>query len=205
MLFNQAWKLKAGVSCPAVIANTRNRWFISDTHFFHAKLLTFEKKDGHKCRSQFSCIEEMNELMVERWNARVKQGDKVWHLGDVALGLSGKEYETVLDPFLSRLNGRKNLVVGNHDKIKNRILHKHFQHMELWKHYGKDVYGAAFILTHIPQDLGQLRKANINLHGHIHDDLMDKPNYINVCCEHTNYAPVHLDEILTEIRKRGLA
>lgn len=180
------------------------RWFISDTHFFHEKLLSFEKEDGHKCRSEFSSIEEHNEVIVERWNARVKPGDKVWHLGDVALGLKGIEYETKLHPLLNRLNGRKDLIVGNHDKLKNKILQNHFRRWELWKAYGHEDQEFAFTLTHIPQRLDQLRKSHINIHGHIHEKLMDDPHYINVCCEHTNYAPVNLDEILQIIKQRGI-
>jgi len=181
----------------------RNRWFISDTHFFHENILTFEKDDGHKCRSEFSSVEEMNEIMVERWNARVKPGDKIWHLGDVALGLKGSEYETKLHPLLNRLNGRKDLVIGNHDKIKNKILQNHFRRIEYWKRYGDDD-SSSFVLTHVPHRMDQLRKTTVNIHGHIHDKLMDEPNYISVCCEQTNYAPVHLDEILALINQRGL-
>ena len=205
MLFNEAWTLKRGEAAPALLLKPRNRWFISDTHFFHEKLLTFKKENGHRCRSEFSCVEEMNEIIVERWNARVKPGDKVWHLGDVALGLEAKEYETKLHPLLSRLMGRKDLVVGNHDKIKNRILQNHFRRFELWKRYADVDSEFGFTLTHIPQRLDQLRnksRYHFNLHGHIHEKLMEEPLYINVCCEHTNYAPVHLDEILELMKKR---
>lgn len=204
MLFNKDWDLKAGASAPAIIRDMRNRWFISDTHFFHEKFLTFEKPGGHKVRYQFSSVEEMNEIMLDRWNARVKPGDKVWHLGDVILGLTGKELESKGDAFLGRLHGRKDLIIGNHDKIKNKVLQKHFRKMEYWKHYSKDMWGFGFYLMHIPQRQDQMRKANIQVHGHIHDDIMPESNYINVCVEQTNFAPVHLEEILAEIRKRGI-
>lgn len=191
------------IEAPNVIRRIRNRWFISDTHFFHEKMLTFEKADGHKCRSEFANIEEHNAIIVERWNQWVKPGDKVWHLGDVALGLSGGEYETKLHPLLNSLNGRKDLIIGNHDKLKNKVLRNHFRRWELWQTYTKDEWGFGFTLTHIPQRLDQLRRTEINLHGHIHEKLMNEPNYINVCCEHTNYTPVHLDEILMIIKQRG--
>jgi calcineurin-like phosphoesterase family protein len=192
------------IASPLVTKRLKNRWFISDTHFFHEDLLSFEKEDGHKRRSEFANIEEHNETIVERWNARVKPGDKVRHLGDVALGLKGSEYDTKLHPLLSRLNGRKDLIIGNHDKVKNKILQNHFRTMELWKRYSRDDWGVAFHLTHIPQRLDQLHKTNINVHGHLHEKLMDEPNYINVCCEHTNFAPMHLDEIIAEIKLRGI-
>lgn len=206
------WPLEMGgrgwwilIEAPNVIRRLRNRWFISDTHLFHEALLSFEKDDGHKCRSEFSCIDEHNDIIRERWNARVKPGDKIWHLGDVALGLSGSEYETKLHPYLNSLNGRKDLIIGNHDKLKNKILQNHFRRWEYWKRYTKDSWPfGGFQLTHVPHRLDQLRRTHINIHGHIHEKLMDEPNYINVCCEHTNYAPVHLDEILATIAERGL-
>jgi calcineurin-like phosphoesterase family protein len=205
MLFNETWELKNGVSAPSLLLKPRNRWFISDTHFFHSKLLSFQKDDGHRCRTEFSCIEEMNEIIVERWNALVRPGDKVWHLGDVALGLNGPEYQTKLHPLLNRLMGRKDLIVGNHDKVKNPILQNHFRRFELWKRYADESSEFGFTLSHIPQRLDQLRtkkRYHFNLHGHIHDALMKEPWYINVCCEHTNYAPVHLDQILALMKER---
>jgi len=206
MLFNQLWELKAGVSAPAIISNTRNRWFISDTHFFHEKVLTFKDDAGKLIRGdKFSCVEEMNEIMVERWNARIKPGDKVWHLGDVVLGVEGKDYKTIVHTLLNRLNGHKDLVIGNHDKIKNAILHNHFHRMELWKVYNHSDQQAPFTLSHIPLRIDQMRGGScINVHGHIHQNMIEDPRYINVCVEHTNYAPVHIDEIYEIARQRGL-
>jgi len=40
---------------------------ISDTHWGHAKMLSFVNGDGSPVRP-FSCLEEMHETMVERWN-----------------------------------------------------------------------------------------------------------------------------------------
>lgn len=54
----------------------------------------------------------MNEILIKNWNATVKPGDIVFHLGDVALG-PWSEWDAVL----KRLNGAKVLVVGNHDRV----------------------------------------------------------------------------------------
>lgn len=189
---------------PAIIRDMTERWFISDTHFFHEKLLNFEKEDGHKCRSQFSSVEEMNEIMIERWNARVKPGDRVRHLGDVILGLKGDEWDTKGDRLLSRLNGRKDLILGNHDNPKRKVLQNHFRRIDYWKTYRRKEKEWALCLTHVPHRLDQIRKTDINIHGHIHEKVMEEHNYICVCVEQTNYAPVHLDEILTLCRQRNL-
>ena len=81
------------------------RYYISDLHFFHRNLLTAMDKRG------FSSVEEMNEYMIIRWNSRVKKRDEVVILGDFSMGKADETEE-----ILKRLNGRKYLVVGNHDK-----------------------------------------------------------------------------------------
>lgn len=170
---------------------THNKWFISDTHFFHANILKFTGDDG-KCIRDFSDVTEMNERMVERWNGRVRHNDFVYHLGDVTFDY-GKEFNNLM----SRLNGQKRLILGNHDKIKGTNLMDWFQKVDLWK--GFKEYN--FTATHIPLRLESLRGGAFNVHGHIHQNTMEDPHYINVCVEQRNYAPVHIDEIGEEIKK----
>lgn len=54
----------------------------------------------------------MNEAIVNNWNSVVGPDDEIFHLGDVALGPWEK-----WDSVLTRLNGFKTLVVGNHDRV----------------------------------------------------------------------------------------
>ena len=63
-------------------------WVISDTHFNHANIIKFtDSNTGELIRgSRFSSTKEMDDHMIDRWNATVKPGDKVYHLGDVVFG-----------------------------------------------------------------------------------------------------------------------
>lgn len=81
-------------------------WFTSDTHFWHNNILKF-------CRPKFQTVEEMNEEIIKQWNARVKEDDIVFHLGDFCWGNS-----TQWEEILKRLNGHIHLILGNHD-VKN--------------------------------------------------------------------------------------
>lgn len=158
-------------------------YVVSDTHFNHANILKFTGEDGKTFRN-FRDVHEMNETMIENWNKVVTPQDKVYHLGDVFFG-NEKEAEVIL----SRLNGKKRLIVGNHDHLKSPVLHKYFQKIYMWRIFKE--YG--LLLTHVPVHEGSIRGGGINVHGHIHQNTSPKGPYKCVCVEHTNYTPVNIE------------
>ena len=81
------------------------RYYIADCHFYHKNLLTeMDNRD-------FESVEQMNEVMIEKWNKKVRAHDEVVILGDLSLG-NGKETNEIL----CRLKGRLCLIRGNHDE-----------------------------------------------------------------------------------------
>lgn len=56
----------------------------------------------------------MNEQFINNWNSVVKAGDRVYHLGDVALCSDG-DWRNIR----RRLNGQIYLINGNHEKTAN--------------------------------------------------------------------------------------
>lgn len=167
------------------------KWFISDTHFFHANILKFTNSEGKRIRP-FDSLEEMHEYMIEKWNSVVKDNDYVYHLGDVTF-----QYHGAFNNLMSRLKGDKRLIVGNHDKIWNPALQMNFQKVDLWKGFKEHNFTA----SHIPLRLESLRDGAFNVHGHIHQNASPTPNHINVSVEVRDYTPVHIDEIGEEIKK----
>jgi calcineurin-like phosphoesterase family protein len=155
----------------------------SDTHFGHAKMLTFVHTDGTPVRP-FSSVEEMHETMVERWNSVVNAGDTVYHLGDVAIPRSGLRV-------LERLNGRKILIRGNHDIFKMADYAKYFY----------DIRGCHYrdgmVFSHIPlhRDCFISERYWGNVHGHLHRHTVKyegvpDPFYFNACVEVNDFTPV---------------
>ena len=165
----------------------RDIFIISDTHFGHENILKFVDDKNNLIRD-FCNVHHMNEHMVECWNNTVKDNDIVYHLGDVYFE---KGYE-----MLSRLNGRKRLILGNHDDGKCEHLHKTFDKIMMWR----DFKEFDCILTHTPLHESGLYKRKYNLHGHVHKGshrgLIQDKRYVNCCVEVRNYTPVAIEELV---------
>lgn len=163
-----------------------NTFFISDTHFTQESILTFKNKDGSPLRD-FSSVQEMDEHMVEKWNSVVRPQDKVYHLGDVVM------HRRAL-PILSRLNGHKRLVRGNHDIFKTKDYLQYFEEI-----YGVRVFpNLNMVCSHIPIHIDSMYRWKLNLHGHLHANSLNDPKYACVSVEQINYTPVSIDEIVSK-------
>ena len=166
-------------------------WFISDTHFFHEAIITSKGENGQPLRPAFRDAKEMNVMLFWAWNDTVKPQDTVYHLGDVAYRESSPE---ALDLLLSGLNGHKHLLLGNHDDPKK--LAAHFETIALWRKFPEH----GFFASHIPLLKGEFRNGlKYQVHGHLHDVDLADPAYINLCVEHHQFAPVHMDTVLAMI------
>jgi calcineurin-like phosphoesterase family protein len=178
-----------------------NIWLVSDTHFNHSNILKFtDSESGELIRPGFSCVEEMNEVMIHRWNTMIRPGDKVYHLGDVVMG---NDQEDWMKRHWPRLMGQKRLIVGNHDNIKMLASGGWFAKVEMWRVFSE--FG--IILSHVPlHESGLYRGAGegkqmLNVHGHIHQNLSPKGPYHCVCVEQTDYYPVNIEDLAAIARK----
>lgn len=187
-----------------------NRFVISDTHFGHTNSWQlFKRPDGSPLRP-FSSTEEMDEAMIERWNAKVQPHDVVYHLGDVVINRKFLH-------LVKRLNGKKRLVRGNHDIFKDQD----YRDVGFDSLYGVRVFTDKFILSHIPLHPDCItHRFKANVHGHLHaNEVMwtrtnmvhgtmtglvtePDPRYLCVSVEHTNYEPLSFDEVDERIAKR---
>lgn len=161
---------------------TREIWVTSDTHFGHANIIKY-------CDRPFANADEMDEFIIDKWNSVVKDGDIVYHLGDVYFGNSGKNA-------IYRLNGRKRLILGNHDNGKDKNLQTVFQKISVWRMFTE--FG--LLLTHVPVHESALYRGMkgdkmLNVHGHIHTNPSPTSDHKCVCVEHTNYTPVNIEEL----------
>ena len=177
-----------------------NRFVISDTHFGHTNSWAkFKLPNGDPLRP-FTSTEEMDEAMVERWNAVVGPHDTVYHLGDVVINRKSLHH-------VKRLNGKKRLIRGNHDIFKDQD----YRDAGFESLYGVRVFVDKFILSHIPLHPECVTdRFRVNVHGHLHANEVMRglsyrevdPRYLCVCVEHTNYTPLSFDEVEARIKAR---
>jgi calcineurin-like phosphoesterase family protein len=154
--------------------------YIADLHLSH---LNMAIKRG------FSSIEEHDELIIERWNRTVSKRDVTYILGDVTMEKKSPYH------MLSRLNGVKHVVLGNHDRhqdVQELLKHVHsvsgiIKHKGLW-------------LTHCPVHPFELERVRGNIHGHVHEKIIHQPKYYCVSCENVDYTPVTLKQLGIEIQ-----
>lgn len=167
-----------------------NIFLISDNHFGHANILNFKKPDHITPLRPFSTVEEMDEAMIERWNAVVKPGDDVYHLGDVVMNRK-------FLPIMAKLNGTKRLVMGNHDIFD----------ISEYTPYFKRICGSRkldnLLLTHIPVHVDSIAPwCFANVHGHIHAQDIDDGRYYNVSVENIDYTPIALEDLKIKIAEK---
>lgn len=155
---------------------------IADTHFFHSNVLTFTKKDGSKLRP-FTTVEEMHTVMIDNWNRVVGVNDKVYHIGDV--GFRNASHLEILN----NLNGRKVLIKGNHDRHKLSAYVKYFYDVRAYHTLDN------ILLAHIPIHPFSMNRWKAQIHGHLHDNVVDDSRYINVSVERIDYTPKDFEEI----------
>lgn len=152
----------------------------------------------------------MDRTIVANWNNLVGKDDTVYHLGDVAFATPDR-----IKHILENLNGRKILIIGNHDRNANRMVeygfaevHQSIKQLELSN-------GTLVNLSHYPYrgsttdpyhevkfDTKNIDDDGRNLIcGHVHIAWDSKPGkyknwMINVGVDVQDFKPVSEDELI---------
>lgn len=186
-------------------------YLTSDMHFEHKSILNFcPDRPG-------DTVEEMNELLVQGWNATVSDKDTVWVLGDAVMG---KRAESL--SWIGKLNGTKILIPGNHDYCHpishNKWADWKVKYMEAG--FGSIIVptkqqpsviaqftGVDVLMCHFPYTLGEYDDRDFSdwapkdnglplIHGHVHQTWKVNNNQVNVGMDVWEHKPVHIDTVL---------
>lgn len=169
----------------------RTLW-TSDWHFGHVNILDYcSERRAYLGLSDTANVTDMNEALVRLWNRQVEPDDVVFVVGDMCMG---RVEETI--KYVSRLNGHKQLILGNHDR-PHPMVSKSVEKRERWQNIYYDAgfenlgteivrefEGIRCVVNHFPyygdhssdrynaDEIAQWTPVDVGLplvHGHVHD------------------------------------
>lgn len=175
-------------------------YFTSDLHLCHDKEFLYGGRG-------FTCVEDMNNEIIKRWNALITDEDEVYILGDSILN----DTERGID-ILKILKGKKYYVFGNHDSTSRiELLQEKCPEITFlgWS-YMLQIDKKRFYLSHFPSitktpDDAPNKQGIINLYGHTHQDTNfynDNPYMYHVGMDSHNLTPVEINVIIDEIQRK---
>lgn len=166
-----------------------NTWFSSDLHFDHQNILTY-------CPDRpWSNAKQMNSGLIKNFNELVRPEDDLWILGDFR-PFDGSSSVQALRHFTRRLNGRKHLIVGNHDE-KNVMDYVNAGFLTVHSWYKLE----EFNLIHDPAACicGPDQKW---LYGHLHQNTVAGKNLLNVGVDRWKMKPVSIEQVRKHFKKQ---
>lgn len=168
---------------------------------------------SRKFRPEFASDTEHDKVIIENIATTVGKRDTLWIGGDCFFDTEA--YEAFFEKVFCH---QVHWIIGNHDtdKAGRHLNVKRFCQMDN-PMYGKVVslvsYKGCWLSHHPihPQEL----YGKLNIHGHTHKTKMQKEvqvlfcgstrleyredeRYVNVCCEHINYKPVDLNQLIKD-------
>jgi calcineurin-like phosphoesterase family protein len=171
----------------------------ADLHFGHKNIMTFCPVTRERFRGD---VDYMTEAMIKEWNDIVDPIDTVYILGDVAF-MSG--YDAAL--IMMRLNGRKILIEGNHDKKTLKDVNFRKQFAEVHKYLDLTYNGTNVVMSHYPfLEWDRMHRGSVHFHGHLHGGTtgMEKYRMQDVGMDATGMIVIDMDDAVKAALKREI-
>lgn len=190
-----------------VFSSGEELFFTSDTHFHHENIIKF-------CNRPFTDVQEMDNILVERWNKVVPVDATVFHLGDFAWG-GYNAWKNVRE----QLNGDIVLIKGNHDQKNMTATAEKELFSFVTYQLSIRIGGRALYLNHYPfltyAGVYRIEKDMVwQLYGHTHSgpysnngkDLtrlqMTFPTQYDVGVDNNDFRPISWVEVCEKINKQ---
>lgn len=165
-------------------------FFTSDEHYGHANIIKF-------CNRPFTDVRHMTEQLIANHNWVVRDGDSVYHCGDMFWRTCTiKEAQSIMD----RLNGKHYLLLGNHDEVAKQIA-------------GRFVWVRDTALVHTPtrvwcshyahRSWPDSHRFSYHVYGHTHAVLSDYRYSTDVGVDAKNYFPMSYEELEAHMVAKG--
>jgi len=145
------------------------------------------------CNRPFRNSAIMDNRLIKNYNEIVNDDDDVYILGDFSL--KTKLHRGIYEQWVSKLKGRKHLIMGNHD-IKDPTFYSevgfhsvHYPYFEVEE----------FVCVHDPS-LSQVDRNRTFLCGHVHDLFKIQKNCINVGVDVWDFNPISISEARYQVK-----
>ncbi len=184
----------------------QNIWFTSDYHFSHANVIKYDKRP-------FTSVEEMDEALIDGWNAKVKDTDIVFYLGDLSFDRDFGRTQAIA----KQLKGKIHFILGNHDD--ERVIRKLgiFETVSDYINLSvKDLENPRkyqdIMMFHYPiLSWDKVHHGSWHLHGHCHQNLIPhqtvyyEGKVLDMGCNGWDYEPTNYITIkqIMQTKKNG--
>ena len=180
-------------------------YFTSDLHLGHPAILKH-------CNRPFSSVQEMDRVLIENWNRRVKDGDTVYALGDIIWPKKRAQ------EYLSALKGTIILIRGNHDATWLKQSPGDSWPSQVLEYASIRIAKHNVTLCHYPMLEWEDSRPHFSshlgyhIHGHIHNNVL--PEYTAVLRQHhalnagvdvNGFMPVTFEELQENNEKYKLS
>ena len=170
--------------------------FTSDLHLGHNNIVNL-------CKRPFADVDEMDAVLIDNWNRKVKKNDVVYLTGDAVWDKKKVAF------YMEQLSGKKILIAGNHDStwIKREECQKYFD--DIVPYLEVHLNGHPITMCHYPMlewrssREESKRKLGYLIHGHIHNRIADEYrqlflqfNALNAGVDVNSFEPVTFDELV---------
>ena len=170
-----------------------SRWVSADHHFNHTNIIKY-------CDRPFRNAEEMDAVMIKRWNETVEPDDTVYYIGDFCMRGHANP-----DGVLRRLNGDVILIRGNHDKLHPEPP-KGFK--AIYPYYILNHKGCLISMCHYPgADISSAfpNKYIIYLCGHVHEKWKFSGRDMNIGVDQWDFRPISIDKAIEECPVKAIS
>ena len=154
------------------------KFFTADPHYYHSNIIEYSHRP-------FYSLKHMHDTLINNWNEKVGEKDTVYIIGD----LSFRDPSEILD----RLNGKKILLIGDHDKPSLKVKHKFEMVLDtaIVKFNKKTVY-----LNHWKNEVWPKSHYNSwHLYAHSHGHLRPTGKSWDAGVDNNNYYPLSEKDI----------
>lgn len=172
-------------------------FFTSDTHFDDPYAIPYFERP-------FKNVDEMNAVMVEKWNRVVTEQDTVYHLGDFTLDDIGH-----FTKWISQLKGNIKILPGSHDQpwLKDFVASERVQVIAplVSLEFPGMMTGKSsqvVVLCHYSMQVwDRSNQGSWHLFGHSHGKLKGMGSSFDVGVDCTEFVPLSLEEIASKMAR----